>query len=180
MSSLASLNLVDNELSGELGDLTGLTRQLVNLTNLAVSQNHQLGGCKPRLQDAVSNDFHLFNLPFCPVSGDTTTARDAMVALYNLTGGAENRWARRDKWLTEAPVWEWYGVTADHNGRVTVIDLRNNQLSGEIPAELGKLTSLESLRLDSALRDRRSGNRRRDINMLSGEIPAEVGQADRP
>ena len=175
MSSLASLNLVDNELSGELGDLTGLTRQLVNLTNLAVSQNHQLGGCKPRLQDAVGNDSHLFNLSFCPVSGDTTTARDALVALYNLTGGAENRWARRDKWLTEAPVWEWYGVTADHNGRVTAIDLRNNQLSGEIPAELGKLTSLESLRLDSALRDRRSGNRRRDINMLSGEIPAELG-----
>ena len=63
--------------------------------------------------------------PEKPIVGDAKTDKEALVALYNLTGGTENRWGRRDKWLTEAPVWEWYGVTADHNGRVTAIDLRN-------------------------------------------------------
>ena len=42
-----------------------------------------------------------------------------------------------------------------------VLNLSDNELSGEIPAELGELTSLQRLYLNS--------------NMLSGEIPTELG-----
>ena len=151
MTSLQTLRLDNNELSGELGDLTGLTRRLGKLQGLYVSGNHQLGVCRPRLQDVPINDFHTFDLPFCPVSGDELTARDVLVALYNLTGGPYNqryrsggrwytkyKWQNRTNWLTDAPVWEWHGVTADHNGRVTGLSLSGNGLSGEIPAGVGK------------------------------------------
>ena len=59
------------------------------------------------------------------------------------------------------PSTDWYGVTIDANGRVTTLDLSDNQLSGSIPAQLGNLSSLESLYLS--------------FNQLSGSIPKELG-----
>ena len=41
--------------------------------------------------------------------------------------------------MSDAPLDEWHGVSADDNGRVTVLDLYMNGLSGEIPLELGNL-----------------------------------------
>ena len=79
-----------------------------------------------------------------------------MVALYNATNGAD--WRRNDNWLTDAPVGEWYGVTTDVSGRVTVLKIVDNRLSGEIPVELGSLANLEVLNLRP--------------NQLSGCIPA--------
>lgn len=43
------------------------------------------------------------------------------------------------------------------------MELSDNELSGEMPAELGRLTNLESLDIRN--------------NQLSGQIPAEMGQA---
>ena len=92
--------------------------------------------------------------------GSAETDREALVALFNATDG-EN-WARSGNWLSDAPLDEWDGVLfTDDNGRVTVLDLRRNQLSGEIPPELGGLANLESLFLSR--------------NQLSGEIPLELG-----
>ena len=77
---------------------------------------------------------------------------------------------------------EWY---TDDNGRVTWLLLRDNQLSGELPAELGNLADLEVLDLGdnqlsgelprelgnlANLRQLRLGN-----NQLSGELPSEFG-----
>ena len=59
------------------------------------------------------------------------------------------------------PVSEWFGVDTDYNGRVTELNLEENQLRGEMPPELGNLTSLRRLEI-------------RD-NQLSGEIPPELG-----
>ena len=56
---------------------------------------------------------------------------------------------------------EWHGVITDSDGRVTELELSFNQLTGEIPAELGSLPSLQSLWLQG--------------NQLTGEIPAELG-----
>ena len=89
------------------------------------------------------------------VAGD----RAALVALYNATDG-EN-WANNTNWLTDAPLYQWYGVSADPNGRVIHLYLDCNQLSGEIPEELDNLTSLGALFLSH--------------NRLSGEIPEELG-----
>ena len=78
-----------------------------------------------------------------PSAGDAATDRAALVALYNATGGAN--WGNNGNWLSNAPMGEWHGVTTDSDGRVTHLDLRTNQLTGEIPAELGDLTNLTEL-----------------------------------
>ena len=80
-----------------------------------------------------------------PVLGPTSveTDREALVALYNATDG-EN-WNKSANWLSDAPLGEWYGVTTDGDGRVTALTLEGNQLSGEIPPELGNLSNLASL-----------------------------------
>ena len=92
-------------------------------------------------------------------SGSAETDREALVALYNATDG-EN-WPLNEKWLSDAPLGEWYGVTTLDDGRVTGLNLGTNGLSGEIPPELGSLSNLTYLYLDT--------------NDLSGEIPAELG-----
>ena len=96
---------------------------------------------------------------------DTTVATDraALVTFYNATGGAN--WTFNTNWLSNEPLSEWRGVTTNDDGRVTELDLRNNQLTGEIPVELAQLTQLESLALGS--------------NRLKVEIPEELGQLSR-
>ena len=76
-------------------------------------------------------------------AGNAATDRAALVALYNATDGAN--WRRKANWQSEAPIGEWYGVTTDSEGRVTHLDLHSNELTGEIPAELGDLSNLEVL-----------------------------------
>ena len=78
-------------------------------------------------------------------SGSVETDRAALVALYNATGGENGTLS--DNWLSDLPLGEWRGVTTNGNGRVTELDLRNLGLSGEIPPELGNLSSLEMLYL---------------------------------
>ena len=85
--------------------------------------------------------------------------RAALIALYNATDGPN--WHRNAHWLTDAPLNYWHGVYTDDSGRVVVLDLSSNNLSGEIPSELGNLASLGSLQL--------GGNR------LTSEIPTHLG-----
>ena len=92
---------------------------------------------------------------------ETTAAsdREALVAFYNSADG--DNWTDKSEWLSDRPTGQWYGVTTDVNGSVTHLDLNNNELSGEIPAELGSLSNLQWLNLRH--------------NRLSGEIPPELG-----
>ena len=71
--------------------------------------------------------------------------RAALVALYEATDGAN--WSNSTNWLTDRSIGEWYGVTTDGDGRVTSLELTENQLSGPIPAELGSLSDLTVLNL---------------------------------
>ena len=91
-------------------------------------------------------------------SGSAETDREALVALYNATGG-EN-WSISANWLSDAPLDEWEGVRTNDDGRVTELDLFSNGLSGEIPAELGSLSNLTHLYLRQ--------------NDLSGCIPSSL------
>ena len=87
--------------------------------------------------------------------------RAALVALYNATGGAN--WRNKSGWLSDAPLGRWHGVTTDPGGRVTRLDLRDNDLTGvTIPAELGNLSNLQRLSI--------TGNWQ-----LTGRIPASLG-----
>ena len=109
----------------------------------------------------MKNAFSELDLPVCgrPAGTDMFADRAALVVLYNAMGGAD--WANSSNWLSEAPIGEWHGVTTDPDGRVTQVDLDNNQLTGPIPPELGKLTGLRSLNLFA--------------NQLTGTIPPELG-----
>ena len=98
---------------------------------------------------------------------------EALVALYNATDGLN--WENNTNWLTDAPISDWAGVTASDktvNGRSTgecvvrSLRLSWNQLSGEIPAEMGNLSNLGSLDPSH--------------NQLSGAIPAEMGNLLNP
>ena len=82
----------------------------------------------------------------------------ALYALYNSTDG--DNWTDNTNWLSFVPVKYWNGITVN-SSRVTEIKLYENSLAGEIPVELGNLTSLQSLCLD--------------YNSLTGPIPPELG-----
>ena len=85
--------------------------------------------------------------------------RAALVALYRATNGAS--WADSSNWATAAPLHEWFGVKTDVEGRVAILDLHGNGLSGPLPSSLGNLGHLVNL----ALHD----------NGLSGPIPGSLG-----
>ena len=92
-------------------------------------------------------------------SADVDADRDALMALYISTDGAH--WTRNDYWGGDDPCDPtWYGVTCTE-GKVTTLDLWNNNLNGSIPAALGNLSSLVVLELDA--------------NQLTGPIPPELG-----
>ena len=85
-------------------------------------------------------------LSLCPVASefDASTDKAALVALYNATDGPN--WENNRNWLSDRPIGEWSGVSTDADGRVTVLSLDGNQLSGSIPSELGNLANLEYCR----------------------------------
>lgn len=85
--------------------------------------------------------------------------RDALVALYVATDGAN--WNSNRNWLSDVPIGRWPGVTTDEQGRVTHLHLNDNRLRGELPPELGNLTTLEELYLAQ--------------NQLTGGIPPAIG-----
>ena len=84
--------------------------------------------------------------------------REVLVALYNATGGPN--WTNNTNWLTDNDISTWHGVKAS-DGWITYLSLRTNNLTGEIPVELGNLTELTHLDLN--------------YNQLSGGIPVELG-----
>ncbi|MEN8219568.1 MAG: leucine-rich repeat domain-containing protein, partial [Pseudomonadota bacterium] len=83
---------------------------------------------------------------------------EALVALYNSTGGA-NWWNNAGWNVTNTPC-SWYGVSCS-GGHVSELNLDYNQLTGSIPSELGNLSNLRELRLSQ--------------NQLTGSIPSELG-----
>lgn len=95
--------------------------------------------------------------------------RDILMAFYEATGG--DNWTRNDNWGSDRPLSEWYGVTtemitpATKAGepveRVVELELRENNLTGEISPSLGSLTELRRLFLPS--------------NRLTGAIPSKLG-----
>ena len=85
--------------------------------------------------------------------------RAELVALYEATDGPN--WAERLNWSTDVPLNEWFGVKMGSTGLVTELALPANNLRGDIPAELGNLSSLEELEFWG--------------NQLTGDIPPELG-----
>ena len=93
-------------------------------------------------------------LPCIPDTAD----REVLVTLYNGTGGGH--WTSERNWLSGS-VNAWEGITTDEDGFVTGIALVNNNMTGSIPPELGRLAKLTTLNLGR--------------NLLSDSIPSELG-----
>jgi len=84
------------------------------------------------------------------------TDKEALIALYNATNG--QNWNRSWDLNTDHKTWD--GIRVNSNGCVDEISLKNNNLTGEIPPEIGNLTKLIWFRAAN--------------NNLTGEIPSEI------
>ncbi len=83
-------------------------------------------------------------------------------AFYNATNG-EN-WKRADGWMTTCSPCEWYGIRCDENDRVTVIALPENDLTGELPEQIGTIEFLSTLSAPG--------------NALTGSLPQSLYRLD--
>ena len=175
---VTDLDLSANQLNGEIPAELG---NLPNLKLLYISDNN-LTGALPQSLTAISGLelFHFHNNPgLCApideafqtwmqgieeVRGsscapeDSAEDRAALVELYGALDG-EN-WTNSTNWLSDRPIREWHGVTNNASGHVVGLALGWNELTGEIPKELGSLTNLQRLELSN--------------NKLTGEIPTEL------
>ena len=203
LANLVQLQLSENQLTGTIPDELG---SLAKLERLSLSEN-QLSGVVPQTLAGLTmlDRFSFYNnLGLCaPVDdafqtwlrgisivygsscaqADSPEDRAVLVQVHSATGGVN--WKNNAKWLSGDLTREWYGVTNDANGRVNGLFLRDNQLSGEIPAGLGSLSNLTGLYLHEnqltgpipdelgSLTDLQELSLR--DNQLTGEIPAELG-----
>ena len=101
-----------------------------------------------------------------PAPGSPETDREILVTVYNALDGPN--WEDSENWLSDAPLGEWSGVTTDDNGRVIWLRIGGSgsgqELSGEIPSEVGDLGALEILDLSGGFHG---------VD-LRGEIPPEL------
>ena len=149
LGSLRRLSLTGNDLTGPIPDRFLQLRQLANF-------HADIHNCVPATAEFTA---WLGRIPDRDATLCTAADRFALERLYEATGGPN--WADSANWLTDRPLDDWYGVTTDDEGRVTRLELENNNLTGRIPAELGGLSSLTDLNLWG--------------NQLSGSIPPELG-----
>ena len=207
LTSLVALNLSHNRLGGPIPPGLGGLEQLVSLR---LEGNRLTGPVPPALEGLANlsllrlagNDLHR---PFPPalhevVDHDLDTPvfcrpgkiapgllADCVLLLTvkdALAGDAPLNWHE------EVPVDDWLGVVMDRSGgRVTALDLTQMGLNGRIPAKLGQLAGLVSLRLG---RNRLAGGippalgnlgdlrmLALDGNLLAGSIPPELGKLSR-
>ena len=176
LADLKMLNLASNaSLSGPLPQaLTGLTLESLRLEGTAVCAPPQaefqawLNGIEGTSDSTDVDLFGGFGDFFAGKSGSTGIARctDTRVDYYTLVelhNGMDGlNWTNATNWGSTAPLGEWYGVITNSRGRVTELNLEDNNLRGTLPPGLAQLTNLSNLNLST--------------NQLTGAIPPELGQ----
>lgn len=197
-----ALDLTDNRLEGRVpGSLGELTR----LTELRIGGNALTGPLPLALATLPLREFRYADTDLCVPDDErfrdwlaglashdgpglrcSLSYREILETLYYATDGPN--WKRSDNWLTDEPLGTWYGVEAHATGVELGLglNLRDNGLAGQIPAELGRFSALQILDLrDNRLR----GSIPSDLgglasleqlllhgNRLEGEIPSELGR----
>ena len=165
LSRLETLHLNSNELTGKLPS------RITKLSHLRNFSFHTFRGglCAPAEVQGWLQQIENASGPNCmKLTPDIARDRDALVALYNATNGPE--WHESRNWLSYLPLDDWEGVTTNKDGRVTGIEFvrqgrfkafYGNNLTGELPPELGNLSHLWVLELSN--------------NNLSGTLPPGLG-----
>ena len=164
LPNLFSLNLRNNHLTGEIPPNWD---NIPAMYEFQVIRGNDLSGCiTDALRDKIEERWNYSSpekagLPVCDTP-DHAGDRAALTAFYNQAVDSENRYGG-ENWLTDAPLGEWAGVSTDAEGRVVRLHDRYGGLSlssGELPPELGDLTSLKMLTFNG---------------VGSGGIPPELG-----
>lgn len=151
LSHLKTLNLSFN------AGLTGIVP--VSMTHLDLEELELDGTqvCAPPVADFQQ---WLANILQRSVTNCTDMRPDyyALTRLYHSTNG--KNWTNSTNWLSDAPLDTWFGVWTNSSEEVTGLDLKENNLAGAIPSEIGQLKDLVQLNLG--------------INKLTGNIPTEI------
>ena len=159
LGQLAELYLQDNQLVGAIpAELAALKR----LRHLNLSGNAFDEAMPVALRDIEARNFGKDR--FCPRASQ---ADSDLVADCNLLLSIRDALAGRGflNWRRDLPIAAWQGVHLSGDPlRLSALSLNGMELSGRIPPELGKLTSLRILRLQN--------------NALTGPIPAELGRLE--
>lgn len=161
LSSLELLRLGDNQLSGPLPLELQLLSSLIHLEydNTSIcepdAQNFRSWLFRPGLDREGTDDKCAFS---CSLQEDLPVAEcAALQALYESTNGPD--WTSHTHWMEHRNPCVWQGVECA-SGHVTKLDLRENNLVGNLPPEIGDLPYLSWLWLDR--------------NQLTGELPEGI------
>ena len=147
-------------------------------TAFAVTQRQRQGGSPLPREELVPSDNST------STTARTVSDRNALIALYNATGG--QNWRNNANWLSEEPLGDWEGVTTDDRGRVIQLHLVEQQLNGSLPFEMGDLTELKWLsiarnpNLTGAIPPEMAGLTKLEVlylweNDLTGPVPTWLG-----
>jgi|EP00900_Chrysochromulina_parva_P027050 hypothetical protein len=98
---------------------------------------------------------------FLSLASCASLDRDALIELG--TACSSKYWVRHRNWLSaEHHICDWELVGCDLDGRVKILALDFNNLTGTLPSSVGLLSKLEDLDLEH--------------NHLVGSVPSELGQ----
>ena len=175
LDALERLTLTDNDLTGEIPDLSGLD----NLEWLVLGGNAFTGGIPASLGNLDSllrlwlhRNEGGFEGGIPAELGSLSNIRYLMLYGNGLTGEIPSElgnatnlkalYLHNNMLMGSIPA-ELGNLMTDADDTVRLLYLHNNMLSGDVPAELGNLTSLTALRLSG--------------NMLTGCIPAAIADA---
>ncbi|MCY4646450.1 MAG: leucine-rich repeat domain-containing protein [Gammaproteobacteria bacterium] len=164
LSELEHLQLNDLKLSGPVPPLLG---NLTRLEFLELGNNRHLAGPLPSTFTGLTS-LRFLGFAYTGLCAPQTTEfriwlrdidkwgedcdivqagdREALAAIHRWTNGGD--WRNDANWLSDEPLDDWHGVTADSTDRVTALDLSDNNLAGILPAEAGNLLHLGELVLN--------------------------------
>ena len=93
--------------------------------------------------DTLLSDLNINNEDTLYFINKLNIERAVLEEWFRLDG---HNWKRHENWCSELSLDEWQGVETNENGKITDLDLDDNNISS-VPSELSQLTNLTNLDL---------------------------------